>query len=119
MPTLDAPRTLQSSQRIWEQEIVPALYEYIRIPNKSPAYEARWQQNMERAVSLIEGWCRKQPVEGLAVGGVRLGGRTPGGPMESPRPGSEKGVRSGALDTEPARTGGGPGGWPRAPPLEG
>ena len=30
MPTLDAPRALQTSQRIWDQEILPALYEYIR-----------------------------------------------------------------------------------------
>ena len=77
MPTLDAPRALQSSQRIWEQEIVPALYEYIRIPNKSPAYDARWQQNMDRAVALVEGWCRRQPLEGLAVEVIRLENRTP------------------------------------------
>ena len=39
MPTLDATRALQSSQQIWDSEILPSLYEYIRIPNKSPAYE--------------------------------------------------------------------------------
>ena len=72
MPTLDAPRALQSSQRIWDQEILPALYEYIRIPNKSPAYEPRWQQNMDRAVALIEAWCRKQPIAGLQVEVFRL-----------------------------------------------
>ena len=35
MPTLDANRALQSSERIWVQEIVPALHEYIRIDRKS------------------------------------------------------------------------------------
>src|SRR5437588_4450612 len=105
MPTLDAPRTLQSSQRIWEQEIVPALYEYIRIPNKAPAYEARWQQNMDRAVSLIEGWCRRQPVEGLAVEVIRLEGRTPVILMEIPGQGSETVLLYGHLDKQPEMTG--------------
>src|SRR5881392_2759898 len=105
MPTLDAPRTLQSSQRIWEQEIVPALYEYIRIPNKSPAYDARWQQNMDRAVSLIEGWCRRQPVEGLAVEVIRLEGRTPVILMEIPGQGSETVLLYGHLDKQPEMTG--------------
>ena len=65
MPTFDPQRALQSSQGIWDQEILPPLHEYIRIPNKSPAYEPRWQQNMDRAVALIQGWCRKQPVTRL------------------------------------------------------
>src|SRR6266403_665484 len=98
MPTLDAPRALQSSQQIWDQEIVPALYEYIRIPNKSPAYEPQWQQNMDRAVALIEGWCRKQPVAGLQVEVVRLPGRTPVILMEIPGEGSETVLLYGHLD---------------------
>src|SRR5438445_11516843 len=76
MPTLDALRALQSSQRMWDEEILPALYEYIGIPNKSPAFDPRWQQNMDRAVALIEGWCRKQPVAGLSLAVIRLENRT-------------------------------------------
>ena len=33
---------LASSDRIWEQEIVPQLERYIRIPNKSPSFEPDW-----------------------------------------------------------------------------
>ena len=105
MPTLDAPRALQSSQRIWDQEILPALYEYIRIPNKSPAYEPRWQQNMDRAVALIEAWCRKQPIAGLQVEVVRLPGRTPVILMEVPGEGSETVLLYGHLDKQPEMTG--------------
>src|SRR4030081_1272714 len=105
MPTLDAPRALQTSQRIWDQEILPALYEYIRIPNKSPAYEPRWQQNMDRAVALIEGWCRKQPIAGLQVEVVRLPGRTPVILMEIPGEGSETVLLYGHLDKQPEMTG--------------
>src|SRR3984893_7001540 len=109
MPTLDAPRALQSSQRIWDQEIIPALYEYIRIPNKSPAYEPRWQQNMDRAVALIEGWCRKQPIAGFQLEVVRLPGRTPVILMEIPGEGSETVLLYGHLDKQPEMTGWRPG----------
>ena len=105
MPTLDATRALQSSQRIWDQEILPALQEYIRIPNKSPAYEPRWQQNMDRAVALIEAWCRRQPVAGLQVEVVRLQGRTPVILMEVPGQGSETVLLYGHLDKQPEMTG--------------
>src|SRR5262245_39979288 len=49
-----------SADRIWEQEIVPALVDYIRIPNKSPHFDPKWHEHghMDRAVALIERWCR-------------------------------------------------------------
>ena len=53
---LDVSLALASSDRIWEEEIIPALFEYIRIPNKSQAFDPRWHEHghMERAVALIE-----------------------------------------------------------------
>jgi len=105
MPTLDAARALQSSQAIWDQEILPSLYEYIRIPNKSPAFEPRWQKEMDRAVALIEGWCRKQPIPGLSVQVVRLEDRTPVIFMEIPGEGSETVLLYGHLDKQPEMTG--------------
>src|SRR2546423_7242883 len=119
MPTLDAPRALQSSQRIWDGEIVPALYEYIRIPNKSPAYDPRWQRNMDRAVALIEGWCRKQPVAGLSVEVLRLENRTPVIFMEVPGQGSETVLLYGHLDKQPEMSGWRQGLSPSAPLREG
>ena len=109
MPTLDATRALQASQRIWDQEILPALTEYIRIPNKSPAYEPRWQQKMDEAVLLIEGWCRRQPIAGLQVEVVRLQDRTPVILMEIPGQGSETVLLYGHLDKQPEMTGWRPG----------
>jgi acetylornithine deacetylase/succinyl-diaminopimelate desuccinylase-like protein len=109
MATLDATRALQSSERIWEQEILPALQEYIRIPNKSPAFEPRWQQNMDRAVALIEHWCRRQPVAGLQVEVIRLPERTPIIYMEVPGQGAETVLLYGHLDKQPEMTGWRPG----------
>jgi acetylornithine deacetylase/succinyl-diaminopimelate desuccinylase-like protein len=119
MPTLDAARALQSSARIWEQEIVPALHEYIRIPNKSPAFEPKWQGNMDRAVALIEAWCRKQPVEGLKLEVVRLPGRTPVILMEVPGQGEDTVLLYGHLDKQPEMTGWRQGLSPWTPVREG
>src|SRR5256885_11502617 len=119
MPTLDAPRALHSSQRIWDGEIVPGLYEYIRIPNKSPAFDPRWQRNMDRAVALIEGWCRKQPVAGLSVEVLRLENRTPVLFMEVPGQGNETVLLYGHLDKQPEMSGWRQGLSPWAPLREG
>lgn len=105
MPRFDIARALASSQAIWEQEIVPALQQYIRIPNKSPAYEPRWQADMDRAVALIERFCRSQPLPGLSVEVVRLAGRTPVIFMELPGHGGETVLLYGHLDKQPEMSG--------------
>jgi hypothetical protein len=48
----------------WDDEIVPQLVEYIRIPNKSPMFDADWVANgyMADAVKLMEGWARAQSI---------------------------------------------------------
>src|SRR4029453_6488190 len=63
----------------WDNEIVPQLTTYIRIPAKSPPFDPEWKKNghIERVVALAEAWVRKQPVRGLEVEIVRLKGRTP------------------------------------------
>jgi acetylornithine deacetylase/succinyl-diaminopimelate desuccinylase-like protein len=103
--TLDSKLTLESSGQIWDREILPALHDYIRIPNKSPAYEPNWQANMDRAVALIEAWCRRQPVAGLALEVVRLPGRTPVILMEVPGSGADTVLLYGHLDKQPEMTG--------------
>jgi acetylornithine deacetylase/succinyl-diaminopimelate desuccinylase-like protein len=120
-PALDAARALASSERAWEDEIVPALTEYIRIPNKSQAYDADWKANghMERAVALIEAWCRKQPIEGLKVEVVRLGDRAPVILMEVPGTTDDTVLLYGHLDKQPEMTGWREGLGPWIPVREG
>ncbi|HMK86091.1 MAG TPA: M20/M25/M40 family metallo-hydrolase [Steroidobacteraceae bacterium] len=64
---------------VWDRSIVPELCEYVRIPNKSPLFDSRWEEHghMERAVQLMASWCRRQPIAGLKVEIARLPGRTP------------------------------------------
>src|SRR5690606_13225032 len=63
----------------WESSILPELSEYIRIPNKSPAFDPDWAKHghMERAVTQLAAWCRNQPLPGATVDIVRLPNRTP------------------------------------------
>ena len=76
---MDSSKIAAFVEKIWDKSIIPALVEYIRIPNKSPLFDTQWQQHghMEKAVALVEKWCRQQPIEGLTLEVVRLEGRTP------------------------------------------
>src|SRR5436190_4629864 len=92
---------------VWEQEIVPQLVDYIRIPNKSPAFDKDWQQagHMERATGMIAGWCAAQPIDGIRVEVVRLPDRTPLIYMEIPGEGDDTVLLYGHLDKQPEMTG--------------
>ena len=65
--------------RTWDDEIVPALTEYIRVPAKSPAFDADWQAHghLERVVRETARWIEGRRLAGLKLEVVRLPGRTP------------------------------------------
>ena len=64
---------------VWDQSIVPALSEYIRIPNKSVHFDPQWEQHghMLRAAELMKAWCEKNALPGMKIEIVRLPGLTP------------------------------------------
>src|SRR5262245_55726852 len=105
----------------WNESIVPALTEYIRIPNKSPMFDAQWQEHghMDRAVKLIEGWCRSQKIDGLKVEVVRLPKRTPVIFMEVPGEGDDTVLLYGHLDKQPEMVGWAEGLGPWTPVMRG
>src|SRR5688572_18696317 len=78
---MDANRLKQFVDPFWEDSILPSITEYIRIPNKSPAFDPQWVEHgyMEDAVKLMEKWARgKLPaLAGATLEVVRLPGRTP------------------------------------------
>ncbi|MEC9341536.1 MAG: M20/M25/M40 family metallo-hydrolase [Pseudomonadota bacterium] len=69
----------QLSTRLWSESILPVLEEYIRIPAKSPHFDADWVTNghLEDATELTRAWCAAQPLEGMSVEVHRLPGLTP------------------------------------------
>jgi acetylornithine deacetylase/succinyl-diaminopimelate desuccinylase-like protein len=79
MDSLDPSRIERFVGTKWDDDIVPQLVEYIRIPNKSPMFDAEWVQHgyMDDAVRLMESWAKAQSIPGMQVEVVRLEGRTP------------------------------------------
>ena len=104
---VDPSAANQLSERVWEEEILPVLHDYIRIPNKSPAFDPDWKANghMDRAVDLIEGWCRERAIPGLVVERIELEGRTPLLYMEVPGQGDDTVLLYGHLDKQPEMEG--------------
>ncbi len=64
---------------LWDDSVVPTLMEYIRIPNKSPAFEPDWQAlgHMDAAAAHLQRWAAACGVRGLAQRIVALPGRPP------------------------------------------
>ena len=64
---------------LWDASIVPTLCDYVRIPNKSPAFDPDWEANgfMQTAVELLRDWCAVPDVQGLTTEIIALPGRTP------------------------------------------
>jgi acetylornithine deacetylase/succinyl-diaminopimelate desuccinylase-like protein len=95
----------------WDDDIVPQLVDYIRIPNKSPMFDADWVAHgyMADAVKLMERWARAQAIPGLQVEVVQLEGRTPLIYLEVPASGTDTGADTvllyGHLDKQPEMTG--------------
>lgn len=63
----------------WDEQIIPALTDYIAIPAKSPAYDAQWESHgfLERVMRDAAQWVEEQKVRDLKLELIRLPGRTP------------------------------------------
>jgi acetylornithine deacetylase/succinyl-diaminopimelate desuccinylase-like protein len=118
---MDTQKTLSFVGDIWDRSILPAITEYIRIPNKSPLFDPAWQEHghMDRAVALVAGWCREQPIEGLTVEVVRLPDRTPVIYMEIPGDPDDCVLLYGHLDKQPEMVGWSEGLDPWTPVMKG
>jgi acetylornithine deacetylase/succinyl-diaminopimelate desuccinylase-like protein len=104
---MDTTKTGRLVGEAWDGDIVPQLVEYIRIPNKSPMFDADWQKNghMDAATDLLADWARKQPIKGMKVEVVRLEGRTPLIFVEIDGQGDDCVLLYGHLDKQPEMTG--------------
>ena len=76
---LDHPGVERFIEDTWEGRIVPALVDYIRIPNQSAAFDPQWEAggHMERAAALLAAWARSFQPDGAKVWVERLPGRAP------------------------------------------
>ena len=119
---MDAQKTAHFMQNIWDNEIIPALTDYIAIPNKSPAFDPNWESHgqMEQAVSLFAAWAREKlkALPGGALEVVRLPGRTPLILIEVPGTVAGTILMYGHLDKQPEMKGWAEGTGPWTPVLK-
>ena len=109
--------------KFWDDAIVPALTDYIRIPAKSPHFDPAWQKHghIDAAVELAAQWCRRHAVQGMTVEVARTEGRTPVLLLEIPACGNAKAgtvLVYGHLDKQPEMSGWREGLGPWQPKIE-
>jgi acetylornithine deacetylase/succinyl-diaminopimelate desuccinylase-like protein len=58
----------------WDDDVVPRLVDYVRIPAKSPAFDASWAAHghLDEAIALARTWAAAQP--GVIAGSQALAG---------------------------------------------
>ena len=81
IPTLNinTDKLLADISAQWDDDIVPQLIEYIRIPAKSPGFDRDWAAHgfLDAAIKQAHAWVAAQNVAGLTLEIVRIAGRTP------------------------------------------
>ncbi|HEY3909701.1 MAG TPA: M20 family metallopeptidase [Stellaceae bacterium] len=120
---IDFARASKYIDGCWGDEIVPALIEYVRIPNKSPAFDPDWAAHgyMDEAVALFERWARARlpALPRATLETIRLPGRTPVILIDVPGEGAGGVLLYGHLDKQPEMVGWADGFGPWLPRLEG
>src|SRR5215467_774956 len=120
---MDVSKLKSFVNELWDDAVVPSITDYIRIPNKSPAFDKDWAAHgyMDDAVKLMERWAREKiaAISGAKLEVVRLAGRTPVIFIEIPGEGEEPVLLYGHLDKQPEFTGWGEGLGPWTPVIKG
>jgi acetylornithine deacetylase/succinyl-diaminopimelate desuccinylase-like protein len=109
--------------RQWDEDIVHQLVEYVRLPAKSPHFDAQWRDAgyIEKAIQQARAWATRLPISGLELEIVRLGDRTPVLYFDipaTPGGGDHTVLLYGHLDKQPEMTGWRQGLGPWKPVIE-
>jgi acetylornithine deacetylase/succinyl-diaminopimelate desuccinylase-like protein len=108
---MDLAELQRATDSRWDRELVPRLVDYVKIPAKSPGFDASWAAHghLAQVVRQACDWGAQQRIAGLHVDLVSIEGRTPCIFFDAPATGGLGGERSvlfyGHLDKQPEMTG--------------
>ena len=73
------PILVEHVATVWERDVLPALLEYMTIPDVSPTFDADWASHghIAQAAELLRAWAAGRPIDGATVELVELDDRTP------------------------------------------
>ena len=111
----------QFTHHFWQEKIIPQLIDYIKIPNKSPAFDPNWEQNghMEKVLNLALDWVKKHAEDKWKIHSFKSENRTPLILLEIPGNTSGNILMYGHLDKQPEISGWNEGLGPWTPILDG
>ena len=76
---MNTKKIIKNIHSFWDNEIVPALVEYIKIPNKSPSFDPDWEKHgyMDKVLNLAADWTEKNKPNDSKMIIKKSPGRTP------------------------------------------
>jgi len=95
----------------WDRDLIPRLVEYVKVPAKSPAFDASWLEHgyLQAVIKEAHAWAAAQKIAGLKLEIVAIEGRTPCIFFDVPASGGLGNARTvlfyGHLDKQPEMTG--------------
>jgi acetylornithine deacetylase/succinyl-diaminopimelate desuccinylase-like protein len=110
--------------RRWDEELIPRLVDYVRVPAKSPSFDASWAAHghLASVVKDAHAWAAAQRIAGMTLEIVAIEGRTPCLFFDVPATGGLGNVRTvlfyGHLDKQPEMEGWREGLGPWQPVIE-
>ncbi len=70
---------LRRIDKQWDDEIIPQLIEYVKLPAKSPSFETDWKRagQIQLAIEQAQKFVAAQPLKNMTLEIITLEGRTP------------------------------------------
>ena len=117
---MNNPKLIKKINETWDNEIIPALIDYIKIPNKSPNFDPDWEKNgyMYEALDLAVTWANKHRPDNSKIITHRNPGKTPLILLEIPGTLDGNILMYGHLDKQPEMEGWSPGLSPWKPVMK-
>jgi len=104
---MNSEKLQNSLNQFWDDEITPSLIEYIKVPNKSPAFDPDWETagHMDNVLEQAVTWADKHRPKESTLHVKKLPGRTPLILIEIPGERDGNILMYGHLDKQPEMEG--------------